>query len=150
MKPTTGFSVTSSILTRFWFFVVTAYDFYRAYYFLLDCPPCPDCILIVGWWLSSPQTEAKETLYFLPIELRFYSRPVLVSILLVPTRPDPPPPPSPYSHVSVLLSLINSSRNYPTLPPPGTVRLCSPLPLAPLRLRLVLGIPAPLVAMNLH
>ena len=58
---------------------------------LLDRLPCPDGMLIV-WWLSSTQTEAKETLDSVPIELRFYTRPVVVAVLLVPMRPDPPPP----------------------------------------------------------
>ena len=52
---------------------------------LLDRPLCPDGMLIVGWWSSSPRTEAKETLDSIPIELRFYSRPVVVATLLFPT-----------------------------------------------------------------
>ena len=59
--------------------------------FLLYRPLCPDGMLIVGWWSSSPQTEAKETLDSVPIELRFYSRPVVVSTLLVAMRPEAPP-----------------------------------------------------------
>ena len=54
-------------------------------YLLLDQHMCPDGMLIVGCCLSSPQTEAKETLDFVHIELRFYSRLVVVSTLLVPT-----------------------------------------------------------------
>ena len=52
---------------------------------LLDRPLCPDGMLIVGWWSSSPRTEAKETIDSIPIELRFYSRPVVVATLLFPT-----------------------------------------------------------------
>ena len=50
-------------------------------------------MLIVGRWLSIPLTEDKDTLDSVPIELFFYSRPVVVAILLVPTRPDAPSPP---------------------------------------------------------
>ena len=70
---------------------------------ILDRPPCPDGMLIVGWWSSSPQKEAKETLESVPIELCFYSRPVVFYPLLVPALPSSPSP-LPSSHVSVLLS----------------------------------------------
>ena len=69
---------------------------------LLDRPPCNDGIVIMGWWSSSTRTDAKETLEYVPIEFRFYSRPVSVATLLIPTRPDAPPSLS--SHVSVLIS----------------------------------------------
>ena len=49
---------------------------------------CPGGMLLVGWWPSSPRTEAKETLYSVLIELRFYSRPVVFATLIVSTRPD--------------------------------------------------------------
>ena len=57
---------------------------------LLDRPLCPVGMIIVGWSSSSPTTEAKETLYSVPIELRFYSRPILVATLLVPTLSNAP------------------------------------------------------------
>ena len=77
-------------------FSLKAYNWYKAlwhiYMFflfllilLLDRPPCPDGMLVVGWWYTSPQTEAKETLESVPIELPLYFRPVLVPTLLSPT-----------------------------------------------------------------
>ena len=57
---------------------------------LLDRPPCPGGMIIVGWWWSSTQTEAKETLGYVPIELRFFSRPVIIATLLSPIWPPPP------------------------------------------------------------
>ena len=51
---------------------------------LLDPPPCHDGMLIVGWWSSSPRTDAKEALDSVPIELHFYSSPVVLAKLLVP------------------------------------------------------------------
>ena len=62
---------------------------------LLDRPPCHDGMLILGWWWTSTRTEAKETLDYVPIELRFYSRPIVVATLLVPMRPDANHPPTP-------------------------------------------------------
>ena len=59
---------------------------------ILDRPPIPDDILIMGWWSANPQTEDKEKLDSVPIDLNFYSRPVEVTTLLAPTRPNPPPP----------------------------------------------------------
>ena len=95
--------------------------------YLLDRPPSPDGILLVGWWSSSPQTEAKETLDSVPIELHLYFRPVLIAALLLYTRPDAPPPspPHPVSLQSCLHSPLLSSLHpkRPDLPPPDPARL---------------------------
>ena len=99
---------------------------------------------------NSPQTEAKETLDSVPIELLLYSSPVVVATLLVPTQPDPPPPPFALQSrlSSPLLTSLHSKR--PNLPPPGPARLCSPIPLPPLWLRSVLEVPGSSMSVNLH
>ena len=58
--------------------------------------------------------RVQMTLESVPIELHFYSRPVVVAPLLVPTRPDPPPPP----HRPPVTSPLSS----PEFPPLETLR----------------------------
>ena len=89
-------------------------DHVKLYILLLDRPPCPNVILRVRWCSYNPQTLAKDTLDSVPIELRFYSRLVVVSTLGVPTQPDPPPPLPP--HRPPLTSLFCSL----DFPPPET------------------------------
>ena len=72
---------------------------------------------------------------------------------LTPPPPPPPPPPPlrpPVTSPGLLLSWFPSSLNAPTLPQPGPVHLCYPLPLPPLRLRSVTSLTALYVAVNLH
>ena len=109
-------------------------------------------MLIVGWWSSSPRILAKETIDSVPIELRFYSRFVVVTTLLVPTRPENPLSPHSVAVQSRLRStlLISLHKKRPDLPPPGPACLCYPLPLPPLRLRSVLGVTTQSIAVNLH
>ena len=54
-------------------------------------------MLIVGWWSSSPQIDSKETLDYVPIGLRFFSRPVVVATLLIPPLPESPPRRPPFT-----------------------------------------------------
>ena len=76
---------------------------------------------MVSWWSSSPQTESEETLDYVPIELHLYSRPVVISALLLPKCPDAPPHPSltvvPHSRI------YSPSHEFPpaktTQPPPA-------------------------------
>ena len=86
---------------------------------LIDRIPCPDGMLILGWWLSSPQTEAKETLESVPIELHFYSTTVVFATLI------DPPPPLPSSNVYVILYWVPSRRNAPTSLRPLPDRSCA-------------------------
>ena len=78
----------------------------------------------------------------------YYSR----QLTLSPSdpTPPPPPPPPPVTSKDILLSWVPSSLNAPTVPPPGTFRLFSPLPLPLLRIRLVPRLPALSAAVNLH
>ena len=73
---------------------------------ILDRSMCPDGVRIVGRWCSTPCTEAKETLDSVPIELRFYSRPVCSTCHINFTHVTPPPlSPSHFSLFSPYLPL---------------------------------------------
>ena len=50
----------------------------------------------MGWWSSSPQSEARDT-RLCPYDLFFYSRPIVVSTLMFPMRPDSPPRHPPFT-----------------------------------------------------
>ena len=83
---------------------------------LLNRSPCTNGVCIVGWWCSTPRTEAKETLYYVTIWfiVLLFTRchiPRSESLSFqppsfIPTdHPHPPPTPTPLS----------------PLPPPGQV-----------------------------
>ena len=61
---------------------------------LIDWYICINSMHIVGQWCTTPYTESKETLDSVPIELRFYSRPVCSSFHITLTHMTRRPPPS--------------------------------------------------------
>ena len=109
--------------TLFWFF-----DFIETFWLsmihlflilllLLDQPMCPNDMLILGYWSSSPWTEFKETLDYFPIQVIFYV--YILGMYLFPhylCPRDLNPPLFPSIHVSILLSWFPSIRNAPTSP----------------------------------
>ena len=52
-------------IETFWLSLI---DLFFLLIIIIDLPMCPNGMLIVGWWLFSPQTEAKDTLDYVPIE----------------------------------------------------------------------------------
>ena len=54
-------------------------DTYCSSFLLLGRSPCPDGVIVVGWWCSTPCTEVKDTLDSVPIWLKLstlYSLPL--------------------------------------------------------------------------
>ena len=110
-------------------------------------------MIIAGRWSYSTQTKAKETLDSVPIEVRFYYRPVVVAIIMLPMQPRALPPPSPPIALQSRLQSPLLSSLQPKWPEPPTsvpTHLCSHLPLPPLRLHSVMGVPVLSMAVKLH
>ena len=78
-------------------------------------------MLIVVWWSSSTQREAKETLYSVPINLRFYYSLVVVARKLATLQPDAPPVALQSRLISPLMISVEPKR--PDLPQTIPLRL---------------------------
>ena len=102
--------------------------------FILGPSPCPDSMLIVGWWISNPRTEAIGIPYSVPLMcLKHYvishiissrpssstATPLILSSPLPCPLPLPLPPPAP-SHPLVLPPPV------PTISEPTTTPAYAP------------------------
>ena len=97
-----------------------------------------------------PCTNIKQTLKYVPIDLRFYVRPFCsIATLLVPMRHVTPPPLPSVSRLRILSLSKNSINVLNVSLFPYTRTLALPGPLPPLRIRLVAGLPAQSSAVNL-